>query len=118
MMEWISVKDRLPEYIDGKGSYGKKGTGVVLVIHKDRPDYPMTAHACYSNEGVCSQGVAIETKVVEGFKYVEWYTAVKKTLQNPFDLKNDNYEKYLPNIFGSKITHWMPLPSPPKGRDK
>ena len=41
---WTSVQKELPEVIGGV-SYQLWNTDVVLVIHKDRPDYPVTAHA-------------------------------------------------------------------------
>ena len=111
MIEWISVKDRLPEGVTGI-PYMHFMSEPVAVIHKDRPDYPITAHAVFTDSTYENLGIAIETNGASKYKYVCWYSA-GRNLNNPFDLKNDNYERFLPRIFGEKITHWMPLPPPP-----
>jgi hypothetical protein len=112
---WISVKDALPQWSEGASiGYGHKGTGVVLVITSDRPDYPLTAHASYSNQESCNQGVAIPTNgLVEGFDFIEWFSA-PLDLQNPFKLKSLDSSKCLPSRFGRTITHWAPLLELPK----
>lgn len=113
MNGWISVKDRLPDHGPGiEKPYRQFRSGVVLVIHSDRPDYPITAHALFSDDPE-ARGVAIHTDGISPFKYVCWYSA-GRDLQNPFDLKKEDYTRYLPNRFGAHITHWMPLPEPPK----
>lgn len=111
MIEWISVKDRLPEGVTGI-PYMEFMSKAVAVIHKDRPDYPITAHAIFTDSDFGNAGIAISTNGASKYKWVCWYSA-GRDLNNPFDLKNDNYERFLPRIFGEKITHWMPLPPPP-----
>lgn len=105
LTDWISVKDALPPKKHGT-SYMQHSTGVVLVKHSDRPDYPITAHAIVG-EGL-GVGIAIPTEGAAEYPEIAWYS-VGRDLQNPFDLKNQDFDKYLPKIFGSKITHWMPI---------
>jgi hypothetical protein len=102
---WISVKDDLPKAVRGV-SYGRYLTDVVLVRHSDRPDYPITAHAVVG-QGL-GAGIAIWTNGASEHPEIAWYSQCRD-LNNPFDLKNDNYERYLPKVFGSKITHWKPI---------
>lgn len=111
LTEWISVKDALPQKKRG-ASYMQHSTGVVLVKHSDRPDYPITAHAIVG-EGL-GVGIAIPTEGAAEYPEIAWYS-VGRNLQNPFDLKNQDFDRYLPKIFGSKITHWMPIPPAPNG---
>ena len=106
---WISVNDELPKAVRGI-SYNANLTDVVLVRHSDRPDYPITAHAVVG-EGL-GAGVAIPTDGASEHPEIAWYSA-SSNLNNPFDLKNDDYERYLPKVFGSKITHWKPIDTPP-----
>ena len=106
---WISVKDALPKAVRGV-SYNASLTDVVLVRHSDRPDYPITAHAVVG-EGL-GAGIAIPTEGASEHPEIAWYSA-SSNLNNPFDLKNDDYERYLPKIFGSKITHWKPIDTSP-----
>ena len=106
----ISVKDALPKAVRG-ASYNASLTDVVLVRHSDRPDYPITAHAVVG-EGL-GAGIAIPTNGASEHPEIAWYSA-SSNLNNPFDLKNDDYGRYLPKVFGSKITHWKPIePTPP-----
>ena len=109
---WISVKDELPKSVRGV-SYKSSLTDTVLVLHSDRPDYPITAHAVVG-EGL-GAGVAIPTDGASEHPEIAWYSA-SCNLNNPFNLKNDDYERFLPKIFGSKITHWMPIPATPPQR--
>lgn len=111
---WISVKDALPKAVRGV-SYNASLTDVVLVRHSDRPDYPITAHAVVG-EGL-GAGIAIPTEGASEHPEIAWYSA-SSNLNNPFDLKNDDYGRYLPKVFGSKITHWKPIDtSPPAQRE-
>lgn len=108
---WISVKDALPKAVRGV-SYKQSLTDVVLVRHLDRPDYPITAHAVVG-EGL-GAGIAIPTEGASEHPEIAWYSQCQD-LNNPFGLKNDDYGRYLPKIFGTKITHWKPIDtSPPK----
>jgi hypothetical protein len=110
---WVSVKDRLPPTVRGV-SYRQLTTGVVLVRHSDRPDYPITAHAVLGDGlGV---GIAIPTEGASDHPEIAWYSATSIDKNNPFDKKDQNYERFLPKIFGSKITHWMPLPAAPEAK--
>jgi len=109
---WISVKDELPKAMRGV-SYKASLTDTVLVLHSDRPDYPITAHAVVG-EGL-GAGVAIPTDGASEHPEIAWYSA-SCNLNNPFNLKNDDYERFLPKIFGKKITHWMPIPTTPQQR--
>ena len=109
---WISVKDELPKAVRGV-SYKSSLTDTVLVLHSDRPDYPITAHAVVG-EGL-GAGVAIPTDGASEHPEIAWYSA-SCNLNNPFNLKNDDYERFLPKIFGKKITHWMPIPTTPPQR--
>jgi hypothetical protein len=119
MSEWISVKDRLPEPKRGT-SYMTYGTGVVLVLHEDRPDYPVTAHA-FLGDNLDSLGVRILTNGASKYKFIEW-RSVGRNLCNPFDMASSKkglfrdsagYERFLPNYFGFGITHWAELPPLP-----
>jgi hypothetical protein len=105
---WISVKDALPKAVRGL-SYKKSITETVLVRHSDRPDYPITAHAVLG-EGL-GAGISIFTEGASEYPEIAWYSA-SSDLNNPFGLRHDDYERYLPRIFGSKITHWMPITTP------
>ena len=107
---WISVKDALPKAVRGL-TYKKSITDTVLVRHSDRPDYPITAHAVIG-EGL-GAGISILTEGASEYPEIAWYSA-SSDLNNPFGLKNDDYERYLPRVFGSKITHWMPITTPPQ----
>lgn len=102
---WISVKDALPPAVRGV-SYKASMTDVVLVRHSDRPDYPITAHAVVG-EGLGS-GIAIPTLGASEHPEIAWYSA-GCDLKNPFVLRDDDYERYLPRVFGLKITHWKPI---------
>ena len=113
---WIPVEERLP---DGKRgiSYGQFITDVVLVKHKDRPDYPVTAHAVVGDD--CDAlGVRIPTNGASKYKWICWHSA-GRDLSNPFDMASGykgplkdsvGYPRFLPSYFGEGITHWMPLP--------
>jgi hypothetical protein len=109
---WVSVKDELPKAVRGV-SYKSSLTDTVLVLHSDRPDYPITAHAVVG-EGL-GAGIAIPTDGASEHPEIAWYSA-SCSLNNPFNLKNDDYERFLPKIFGKKITHWMPIPTTPPQR--
>jgi len=109
---WISVKDELPKAVRGV-SYKSSLTDTVLILHSDRPDYPITAHAVVG-EGL-GAGVAIPTDGASEHPEIAWYSA-SCNLKNPFNLRNDDYERFLPKIFGTKITHWMPIPTTPPQR--
>lgn len=114
---WIPVTERLPEPIAGRGSYESYSTGAVLVRHRDRPDYPVTAHAFLGE--LVGHGIGIPTNGASKHKLIAWYS-VGRNLSNPFDMASTpegkpfkdsaGYEKFLPNYFGFGITHWMPMP--------
>lgn len=106
-MGWISVKDKLPPALHGS-SYQTWGTGPVLVIHDDRPDYPITAHA-FLGDNLAAKGVCIPTNGASEYKEIAWYPAPGTNAVNPFGLKDQDYERFLPRRFGTRITHWMPL---------
>jgi len=108
---WTSVQKELPEVIGGV-SYQLWNTDIVLVIHKDRPDYPVTAHAILGeNPGI---GIRIPTYGVSKHPWICWYSA-GRNLCNPFDkatsydgspMRDGRYDIYGPNYFGIGITHW------------
>lgn len=74
-MEWISVKDKLPE-IKGNGRYAQ-----TVVI------------ACYDGDTVIP--MIYERTTVRGEAVERW-------------------KFYWDRIADVKVTHWMPLPEPPK----
>src|SRR5690348_11053889 len=106
---WVSGEERPPAGEPLQASaYMQFGAESVLVIHSDRPDYPLTAHAIFS-DNPSAMGVAISTKGASRFKYVCWYS-VGRNLCNPFDMASGSrgpfkdsagYEKFLPNYFGA-----------------
>lgn len=116
-MEWISVKDRLPEA--KPFSYSVLISKPVAVIHADRPDYPLIAHATFTDSELqAGAGIAIATNGASPFKYVEWRSAAVVDLSNPFNRKDADYSHFLPRIFGMKITHWSGLPDLPSPTDR
>jgi hypothetical protein len=112
---WIPVTERLPEEKIGV-SYMSCLTDVVLVRLRDRPGYPLTAHAVLGDD-LSVAGVAIPTNGASKYKQIAWYSAGRK-LNNPFNVaagpegpfRSGSYDRFLPNYFGRAITHWMPLP--------
>lgn len=118
---WISVEERLPE--------GKIGvpymtyayaTDTVLVLHRDHPDYPVTAHA-FVGDNLDGLGIRIATNGASKYKFIAWYS-FGRNLSNPFGVSRGpdgnfkdsvGYERFMPNYFGRGITHWMPLPALP-----
>ena len=80
--EWISVKDRLPEDVYGKG----RDKIAVLVCTKS------------GNVSQCVRCADCALIADERFSRVEW-------------IKNGKF--YWSK--GKNVTHWMPLPEPPKG---
>jgi hypothetical protein len=82
-MEWINVKDRLPE----------DGDKVLVITNRD--NYNFTAHR---------QENIIEIEIVLYCSWAKQY--VVPDGENPRTEVNFNTWK--------PITHWMPLPSPPK----
>ncbi len=113
-LQWIPVSERLPEGVRGV-SYMTYTTDVVLVLHKDRPDYPLTAHASLGDD-LDTLGVRIPTNGASKYKWISWFSAGRDG-SNPFDLAglrdSAGYERKLPRYLGSGITHWMPLPNVP-----
>jgi Protein of unknown function (DUF551) len=118
-MRWIPVSERLPEARKGI-SYQCWDTGPVLVLHRDRPDYPLTAHATLGSAHD-ALGVRVPTKGVSEHPWICWYS-IGRNLSNPFDMASGpdgafkdsvGYERFLPRYFGAGITHWMPLPAAP-----
>lgn len=114
LSSWIPVTERLPE--------GKRGvpymtfmTDVVLVLHKDRPDYPLTAHAALGDD-LDTLGVRIPTNGASKYKWISWHS-IGRDGSNPFDLAGlrdaYGYERKMPSYLGHGITHWMPLPTLP-----
>jgi len=100
--DWVDVRDRLPEE-----------DGQYLVIHSDKPSYPITAHCYYVDSNFMEVGIAIETNGKGKKDWIKWYS-VGRDLQNPFQLKDQDYTRFNPLIFGKKITRWQPLPTPPE----
>jgi hypothetical protein len=119
---WIPVSERLPDDEPLRGiPYMEFSAGPFAVIHRDRPDYPITAHAIFS-DNPSAMGVAIPTNGTSRFKYVCWYSAGRDPC-NPFDMATGSrgpfkdsagYARTMPNYLGFGITHWQPLPSAPK----
>ena len=120
--DWISVNEHLPEPVENNGSYEAYGTDVVLVTHRDRPDYPVTAHAFL---GECTGlGVRVPTNGASKHRWIAWFS-LGRNLHNPFDMSHSDegpfkdsagYNKFLPNYFGRGITHWRPIGKLPGGR--
>lgn len=109
---WIPVGERLPEVVRGV-SYQTWTTGPVLVIHSDRPDYPITAHMLACKGEPEAAGMAIRPICQSEFDWVWWYPHPGCDLRNPFGLKDQDYDRYSSSRFGHCITHWQPLPEPP-----
>lgn len=97
MMEWISVKDRLPK--SGRtviatytNSFGMKRTiiGHHLERFKEESNGEYEANDEYSDE-------------LDNYFYKEgWYEQL------------DNWDEYgSVAVYMGNVTHWMPLPSPP-----
>lgn len=106
-MEWISVKDHKPKCEEEV---------FVRVKHKSYPSgkpYYITTTAIYEDGTMSTQDSAWN-----------WYD-----LDFDYDEENDQYlipegwweyRHYNPddvynNMIDSEVTHWMPLPEPPKG---
>lgn len=116
-LEWVSVTERLPEGVH-KHPGGEHMTDVVLVCHRDNPDYPVTAHALLTNDDYGHVGIRTPTNGASRYKWVCWYS-VGRNLSNPFNRLSGpegpfqdsaSYDKFLPSYFGRGITHWCPLP--------
>lgn len=116
---WIPVTESLPEGKHGV-PYMEYMTDTVLVLHSDRPDYPITAHASLTDNDSGNLGIRINTNGASKYRWISWRSA-GRDLCNPFDLKDQDYTRFLPRIFGSKITHWQPItltPSPQARREE
>ena len=119
---WIPVSEKLPDDEPLHGiPYMEYIAKPVLVIHRDRPDYPITAHTVFSDDPA-AMGVAIVTNGASKFKFICWYS-IGRDLSNPFDMASSvdgpfkdsaGYQRFLPKYFGRGITHWMPLPPEPE----
>ena len=94
MSEWISVEDRLPEgtvlafYLNSHGKGRRVRAAYVkaftVISNPDDDEYDCNANG--------------ETFVPEG-----WYEEV-----------DNNHDFSSLFIFNGEVTHWMPLPEPPK----
>lgn len=111
---WIPVSESLPEGKVGV-PYMTFMTDPVLVLHKDRPDYPITAHAALGDD-LDTLGVRIPTNGASKYKWISWHS-IGRDGSNPFDLAGlrdaYGYERKMPNYLGYGITHWMPLREAP-----
>lgn len=98
VQEWISVKDRLPE----------NGVHVLLCCEIHRYDGEI------AGKYVCDGYYAEANKLISGeYEYSEeddeyylregWYEVIK------------NWDAYTSVPVEDFVTHWMPLPQPPKG---
>jgi hypothetical protein len=85
----------------------------VLVIHSDRPDYPIVAHAFVGDIECMGLGIRLPTNGASPHSGISWYS-VGRDLQNPFGLHDQDYTRFSPNRFGRCITHWQPLPATPE----
>jgi hypothetical protein len=110
--EFISVSVAMPS--SKPFHYATFITDPIALIHADRPDYPLTGHAIYTNSiHHAGAGIAIEATSSSDYAWVMWYSACLEDTRNPFSLKCKDYTKYNYTLFGSKITHWAYLPSLP-----
>lgn len=100
-MEWISVKDRLPELPIGN-KYGNKSTNCLVCFKRE-----------ISDSGKFRIGVKIgkwQRKAHRKPKYNESYFQV---------LEESHLGKWIvSNVKQKEITHWMPIPKPPKKENK
>ena len=98
-MKWISVKERLPE----------SGVHVLLCceVRPSKHKYVCDGYyakaksiTCGGNIDVCAAGYDEETD--EYYLLEGWYEVIK------------NWEDYSSIVIDDFVTHWMPLPEPPK----
>ena len=86
VQEWISVKDRLPE-----------DSGYYLVAYRDK--YNGSISIDFDMYVKCNVGEWWESE----FACEGWYEVIK------------NWDDYNSVTVEDSVTHWMPLPEPPKG---
>ena len=95
MSEWISVKDRLPEGIACLAFY-KNNLGRNRIV-KAKYTKKYTVEASYDDEWL------EYNEDDDTFYYPEgWYEMI------------DNWDDYSFVTINHEVTHWMPLPTPPK----
>ena len=94
MSEWISVEDELPELCSRV--YMTSMSQKVLVKGEGKNQYPWVAHLHKDWKKYCNYA---HGKNVDG---------ARLTWLNPYRDISD----------GQKVTHWMPLPEPPKEKQQ
>lgn len=98
-MEWISVKDRLPKVEEE------------VFIRCNRNGDEFTTTALFEDGTVLSEESLGNWRLIIDFKECE------RTFLIPegwWEIKHFNPDNVYNNKVDCKVTHWMPLPEPPK----
>lgn len=99
--QWISVKDRLPE------------TEQEVLILADRRNYMIITTAIYEDGTVTTED-SIWGWQDCGFRYDE-ETDQYIISEGWWEYRHYNPDDVYDNYIDDEVTHWMPLPEPPKG---
>ena len=102
MSKWISVKDELP-----------KGEIKVIALYYNRMEKSRMVMAQYVKENTVVSGMGDGANDEYNEEMDEYYT------QQGWYERIDNWDEWT-SIFihEGRITHWMPLPTPPGAKDE